>query len=53
MENDLTDLPEELSELENLSVLDLGNNRFIKIPDVVTKLTSLTMLSAPYMMLTG
>ena len=53
MENDFTDLPGELAELENLSVLDLGNNRFIKIPDVVFKLTSLTTLTAPYMMLTG
>ena len=53
MENDFTDLPGELAELENLSVLDLGNNRFIKIPDVVFRLTSLTTLTAPYMMLTG
>ena len=53
MENDLTGLPEELADLENLSVLDLGNNRFIKIPDVIMRLTSLTHLSAPYMMLTG
>ena len=53
MENDLMDLPEELAELTNLSLLQAGNNRFIKLPDVIMKITSLTTLTTPYMMLTG
>ena len=47
------DLPEELAELTNLSLLQAGNNRFIKLPDVIMKITSLTTLTTPYMMLTG
>ncbi|XP_060565876.1 uncharacterized protein LOC132724909 isoform X2 [Ruditapes philippinarum] len=52
MENNIADLPDSLSELTALQILELGNNCFPKVPSVVTKLTSLTKLTFPYMMLT-
>lgn len=53
MENNLTDLPDSLMEVNDLQVLELGNNCFQNVPSIVTKLTSLTKLTFPYMTLTG
>ena len=44
VQNVVTSLPEQLSGLQNLRVLDCRHNRLIDIPAVVYTLTSLTTL---------
>ena len=52
-ENDLVDLPEAMAELKQITSLNIGTNRFTRVPAVVSKLTSLTTLDMGHMMLTG
>ena len=52
-DNDLTDLPEELSELENLTELFVSANRFARLPKIIPKLKNIYYLTVSNLMLPG
>jgi internalin A len=43
--NELTEIPESIAKLTNLTTLDLRGNKLTKIPESITKLTNLTTLN--------
>jgi len=43
-DNQLTEIPESLTKLSNLTQLDLRNNKLTEIPESLTKLSNLTQL---------
>jgi hypothetical protein len=51
--NDLTELPQEIERLKNLTYLDLSDNQFTEVPPEIGKLTNLTALLLGYNRLTG
>ncbi|WP_200817706.1 leucine-rich repeat domain-containing protein, partial [Calothrix rhizosoleniae] len=43
--NQLTRVPDAISQLQNLTCLDLSGNRLTRVPDAISQLQNLTSLS--------